>query len=315
MRRRGAARLRLRAWPPSGALVGPPGLWARGARRPCRGPSLRSGPSCGVLGPGAPPRGRCGPLRRPASSPRRASARPAAPVAPALPRGRSGGLGLPPPRLRPSPGSGSPPAAARCGGRPPGRAGPAGVGPAPSGGSVLALGVGLGLLRAPCGRPPRRCGLSPARPRRGGAPSPSGPLRGLGPSGRPGSSRPAGLAALRAAFSPRPAGPRGATSGPPRQGSGRAALGAGLAGPSPLRLRGGQAPVRGLDKLERLCYYHGAGATRFPPPAFPAGLMSTVEGGRFFYASPSRPPPSGGGAQGQGVLRTPAHRCGGDGRA
>ena len=314
MRRRGAARLRLRAWPPPGALVGPPGC-ARGARRPCRGPSLRSGPSvvCSALGPllgGA--AGRCAALRPPLVGLRPARLRRSplrslgvAPVA--------SGCRRPACARRPAPGRPPPPPAA--GGRPPGRAGPAGVGPAPSGGSVLALGVGLGLLRAPCGRPPRRCGLSPARPRRGGAPSPSGPLRGLGPSGRPGSSRPAGLAALRAAFSPRPAGLRGATSGPPRQGSGRAALGAGLAGPSPLRLRGGQAPVRGLDKLERLCYYHGAGATRFPPPAFPAGLMSTVEGGRFFYASPSRPPPSGGGAQGQGVLRTPAHRCGGDGRA
>ena len=315
MRRRGAARLRLRAWPPSGALVGPPGLWARGARRPCRGPSLRSGPSvvCSALGPllgGA--AGRCAALRPPLVGLRPARLRRSplrslgvAPVA--------SGCRRPACARRPAPGRPPPPPAAAVG--PPGRAGPAGVGPAPSGGSVLALGVGLGLLRAPCGRPPRRCGLSPARPRRGGAPSPSGPLRGLGPSGRPGSSRPAGLAALRAAFSPRPAGLRGATSGPPRQGSGRAALGAGLAGPSPLRLRGGQAPVRGLDKLERLCYYHRAGATRFPPPAFPAGLMSTVEGGRFFYASPSRPPPSGGGAQGQGVLRTPAHRCGGDGRA
>ena len=59
-------------------------------------------------------------------------------------------------------------------------------------------GVGLGLLRASlAGRPARLCGLPRPLPGPRGAPLRSGPLRGLGPPGRPGSSRRAGLAALR----------------------------------------------------------------------------------------------------------------------
>lgn len=91
----------------------------------------------------------------------------------------------------------------------------------------LALGVGLGLLRgpwrAPCAalrppplRAPSLAGPPALRPLRG----PAGPLRGSA-SGLPGSSRRAGLAALRAACSapPRPAAgvglTRAAASAPP----------------------------------------------------------------------------------------------------
>lgn len=105
---------------------------------------------------------------------------------------------------RPSPGSARPPP--RPGPWPVLRAGPRRA-------RSLALGVGLGLLRgpwrAPCAalrppplRAPSLAGPPALRPLRG----PAGPLRGSA-SGRPGSSRRAGLAALRAACSapPRPA--------------------------------------------------------------------------------------------------------------
>ena len=61
MRRRGAARLRLRAWPPPGALVGPPGLWPVGPVARAVAPrgllwcARPWGPSSGALRAAAPP--------------------------------------------------------------------------------------------------------------------------------------------------------------------------------------------------------------------------------------------------------------------
>ena len=186
---------------------------------------------CSALGP---LRGRSGPLCGPPLSPSGLRPAPAfsslAPsrglavvggarsgrVAPPLPLGRSGGLGLPPPRLRPSPGSARPPTP-----RPLRvlRAARAGCG-------ALVGWVGLGLLRAPCGRPARLCGLPvpPLAPR--GSPLRSTPCGGRPPGvrappagrGWPGASRPA--------FRLRPARRwESATVRPARQGSSPAAKG------------------------------------------------------------------------------------------
>ena len=254
---------------------------------------------CSALGP---LRGRSGPLCGPPLSPSGLRPAPAfsslAPsrglavvggarsgrVAPPLPLGRSGGLGLPPPRLRPSPGSARPPTP-----RPLRvlRAARAGCG-------ALVGWVGLGLLRAPCGRPARLCGLPvpPLAPR--GSPLRSTPCGGRPPGARswagppppappavplrgpPGAAlRASGLLppggagrALRARLSASapPGVGRVPPSGQPGKGQARRPKAA-LAWPSCLRHVGAKPPKGGLDKLEHLCYYDGAGASRFPPPA------------------------------------------------
>ena len=198
MRRRGAARLRLRAWPPSGALVGPPGLWARGARRPCRGPSLRSGPSvvCSALGPllgGA--AGRCAALRPPLVGLRPARLRRSplrslgvAPVA--------SGCRRPACARRPAPGRPPPPPAAAVG--PPGGRGLRGWAPPPPGARCWRLGSALG------------CCVLPVVALRAAAAS---PLRARAGAGPPPPPAPFGGSALRAARAPparrglRPCGP------------------------------------------------------------------------------------------------------------
>lgn len=220
-----------------------------------------------------------GPLRatvRPSVVPLRASARPGfllprsfagagggrrgsvGPGRPSLPLGRSGGLGLPPPRLRPSPGSARPPHAPSPA-RPAGRArrvrGLGGVGrpwPAPC------------SLWSPCAalRPPP----SPLWPLVGPpcAPPPAGAaLRasGLLPPGGAGRA----LRARLSASAPPGVG-RVPPSGQPGKGQARRPKAA-LAWPSCLRHVGAKPPKGGLDKLEHLCYYDGAGASRFPPPA------------------------------------------------
>lgn len=55
-------------------------------------------------------------------------------------------------------------------------------------------------------------------------------------------------------------------SGQPGKGQARRPEAA-LAWPSCLRHVGAKPPKGGLDKLEHLCHYDGAGASRFPPPA------------------------------------------------
>ena len=215
---------------PSGRVSGA-ALWAP----PVRSPRPAGRGFCGVLGPVGPSGGRFGPLRRPAPSP--VGLRPPRRAPSASPGGRGGGcwparprrraavrslgvapwLGLSPPGLARRPAPRAPP---RPGPWPVLRAGPRRA-------RSLALGVGLGLLRgpwrAPCAalrppplRAPSLAGPPALRPLRG----PAGPLRGSA-SGLPGSSRRAGLAALRAACSapPRPAAgvglTRAAASAPP----------------------------------------------------------------------------------------------------
>lgn len=234
MARSGSAALR----PPSGgALLGPSRQPPLGARRPARALcGLRA--AQGVTRCARP----CRPLRAGASAPRPVGAAasalrppgfgcPAAPgtapslVARSLPRAVAAGP-------RPSPGSGRPPAPRLL--RPLRRAG-GGSGP-------WVAGLGLGLLRAPCGRPARRCGLPRPLPCPRGAPlasAPSGPagLRGSGPAGPPGLLPPGGAVGRpAAALLVRPAPPgvgvgvtRAGRSAPP----GTAPCGPGTGPPAP----------------------------------------------------------------------------------
>ena len=173
-----AARLRGSAPPaPCGGARGPVGPPALGARRPARAPSFRetSGASAVCSAPSAPPGGASAPRpggRRPSPSP--SGLRPAAcGVAPPLPRGRSGGLGLSPPGLARRPAPRAPP---RPGPWPVLRAGPRRA-------RSLALGVGLGLLRGPWRAP-----CAALRP----PPPPPGPLRGPPALRPPAGARPSG---------------------------------------------------------------------------------------------------------------------------
>lgn len=225
---------------------------------PCGCPSRARGVR-GVLGPGAPPRGRFGPPSRPSPSPRRASARrlSASPLRSLWVAPVASGYRRPACARRPAPARPPPPPAF---GRSAPRAGGAcWGGPRPLRGRVAgAWGrpwPASGFLRSPCaalralpcapapGRVPLR--LRPLR-------SPCGALRGP-PFGRPGSSRPAGLAAPAGPlFPPRPAGRWGATVQPARQGFNRAAKGRPCPSVRPAAWVG-EPPKRGLDKLERLC--------------------------------------------------------------
>ena len=230
-----AARLRGSAPPaPCGGARGPVGPLALWARRPARAPSFRetSGASAVCSAPSAPPGGASAPRpggRRPSPSP--SGLRPAAcGVAPPLPRGRSGGLGLSPPGLARRPAPRAPPRPVpwpACG-----RAAP-GAGPR--------WGVGLGLLRASlAGRPARLCGLPRPLPGPRGAPLRSAPCGALAgpsggrPSGPPGLLPPGGAGGPAGRlFRPAPPGVLGLTRAgcPGLAGTGCRACGTGRSAP------------------------------------------------------------------------------------
>lgn len=287
-----------------------------GARRPCRAPSPDgSGASaeCSALAPlarfwplRALPGGLC--LARaalPAWAPAARWAALALARAPPLPLGRSGSLG----RWRAACARRSPP-------RPPpaGRAaawpGPAWAGLASARArspSRRVFGSPLACAGLPGGRPLRRCGL-PCAPCRA-APVPPG----LGPPSGVRLAPPArrGCGPCGAVFPPRPAGLWGATA----RGLRARVRTSGLWPPLPFCPACGRrwvSPQRGLDKLERLCYYDGAGASRSPPITglLPVTRKAEVEGGRFFRLPLPSPSIRRGRRRGMGTFHVPRTRHG-----
>lgn len=229
-------------------------------------------------------------------------------VAPPLPLGRSGGLGLPPPRLRPSPGSARPPAP-----RPLRvlRAARAGSGPL----------VGWGRpWPAPCSLWSPCAALRPPPP-------PSGPsrvppaLHPLRVPSVPSGGRPPGVRAPPAGRGWRPCGPpfrlRPARrvggvplSGQPGKGQARRPEAA-LAWLTCLRQVVSKPPKGGLTSSNTCATMMGQGRPALHRQPC-AGRRPWWRAGAFF-ASPSRPPPSGGEAQGHGdAAHPPPSATGGD---
>lgn len=120
-----------------------------------------------------------------------------------------------------------------------------------------------------------------------------------------------GLGPCGAVFSPRPAGLWGATA----RGLRARVRPSGLWPPLPFCPACGRrwvSPQRGLDKLERLCYYDGAGASRSPPITglLPVTRKAEVEGGRFFHLPLPSPSIRRGRRRGMGTFHVPRVRRG-----